>query len=507
MIRTIAIIGVLVLLAFAPLSMRSAGIRIGSKKFTESVVLGEMINILCADTGIDSVHYRELGGTQLVYQALLQGEIDAYPEYTGTITEEILSGEEVGSLEEMRLALAEQGVGVSQPVGFNNTYALAMNRGRARELGIERVSDLSRYPDLTFGFSSEFLNREDGWPNLREHYDLPQQRVAGLDHDIAYRQLKTGSIDVMEAYSTDAKIDVYDLKLLEDDRAFFPRYDAVLLYRQDLKTRAPEVIESILRMENLLDAEAMISLNRRVEVDRISEGRAAAEFLEDTLGIESEVADTSRWQRIAARTGEHLDLVRQSLIPAILLAIPLGIVAAKRPRFGQGILGIVGVVQTIPSLALLVILMPLVAWLGLNSIGLGSTTAVTALSLYSLLPIVRSTHTGLRGISPEYSEAALAIGLSPWDRLVRIELPLAAPSILSGVKTAAVLNVGFATLGALIGAGGYGQPIITGIRLNDTALILEGAVPAAVLALLVQAGFDLGEKWWVPRGLRLQANS
>ena len=256
-------------------------------------------------------------------------------------------------------------------------------------------------------------------------------------------------------------------------------------------------------MEGQLAPEQMMQANSRVELDRQSESRVAADFLSRQLGVHVQVQDPTRVERIGARTIEHLDLVRKSLIPAILLAIPLGILAAKLPRFGQFILGLVGVVQTIPSLALLVMLMPFMAMLGLANIGLGSATAVAALLLYSLLPIVANTHAGLHGIPREHQEAAVALGLAPSFRLVEIELPLAARSILAGIKTAAVINVGFATLGALIGAGGYGQPIITGLRLVDTGLILEGAIPAAVLALLVQFAFDLCERYLVPAGLRV----
>jgi len=504
MMRIIFIVIGLLAVAFVPVSFRSSRVHVGSKKFTESVVLGEMVRALSEEAGIETTHYRELGGTQLVFQALRQGDIDVYPEYTGTIAEEILSGQSVESLDQMRSALNAAGVEISQPLGFNNTYALAMKKERAQELGITRVSDLSRFPDLAFGFSNEFIDRQDGWENLRTHYDLPQRKVSGLDHDIAYRQLKHGSIDLIDAYSTDAKIEIYDLLLLEDDREYFPRYDAVLLYRDDLSRRAPEIIASIRRLEGAIDAAEMISANSRVEVDRISEGRAAAEFLTSRLGITVDVSESTRWQRIGQRTVEHLDLVRRSLIPAILIAIPLGILAVRQRRIGQAILGIVGIVQTIPSLALLVVLMPLIAYAGFNSVGLGSVTAVVALLLYSLLPIVRNTHAGLRNIAPEHHESACAMGLPSMFRLLRIELPLASPSILAGIKTAAVLNVGFATLGALIGAGGYGQPIITGIRLNDTGLILEGAIPAAALALVVQGGFDFSEKWIIPAGLRLK---
>jgi osmoprotectant transport system permease protein len=199
-------------------------------------------------------------------------------------------------------------------------------------------------------------------------------------------------------------------------------------------------------------------------------------------------------QRLMRHTQEHLLLVVLSLVAAIVVAVPLGIVAARRPRVGQFLLGLVGVGQTIPALALLVVMVPL--------LGIGAGPALVALFIYSLLPIVRNTHAGLTGIPAALLESADALGLPRNARLWRIELPLALPTILAGIKTAAVINVGGATLGALVGAGGYGQPILTGIRLDDTALILEGAVPAALMALGVQWLFELAERYLVPGDLR-----
>jgi osmoprotectant transport system permease protein len=196
------------------------------------------------------------------------------------------------------------------------------------------------------------------------------------------------------------------------------------------------------------------------------------------------------------RAIEHLQLVGLSLLAAIAVAVPLGVLAARSPPVGQIVLGAVGVVQTIPSLALLVFMIPL--------LGIGALPAMVALFLYSLLPIVRNTHAGLTNIAPALRESAEALGLPPGAILRRIDLPLASPLILAGIKSAAVINVGTATLGALIGAGGFGQPIFTGIRLDDVGLILQGAVPASLLALLVQGLFDIIERRIVPRGLRLR---
>src|SRR3569623_985164 len=177
------------------------------------------------------------------------------------------------------------------------------------------------------------------------------------------------------------------------------------------------------------------------------------------------------------------------------MAVPLGILAARWRRLGQGLLAVVGIVQTIPSLALLVFMIPL--------LGSGPAPALVALFLYSLLPIVRNTHAGLCGISPALRESAAALGVPRGAMLHRIELPLASPLILAGIKSAAIINVGTATLGALVGAGGLGEPIFTGIRLDDLALIMEGAVPASALARLVQGLFELIERLVVPLGLRV----
>ncbi len=250
------------------------------------------------------------------------------------------------------------------------------------------------------------------------------------------------------------------------------------------------------RLEGRITADAMAGMNAAVKIDRRPEERVAADFLAAEFGIDSKVVTESRPERLLRRLREHLTLVGISLAAAILVAIPLGIVAARRPRLGGFILAAAGVIQTIPSLAILVFMIP---WLGI-----GAKPALVALFLYSLLPIIRNTATGLQDIPPSLRESAEALGLPPFARLIRIELPMASRAILAGIKTAAVINVGTATIGALIGAGGFGQPILTGLRRDDRAMILfEGAIPAALLALAVQGAFDLAERFLVPKGLRL----
>jgi osmoprotectant transport system permease protein len=489
----------------APLPRRAVEVRVASKKFTESVILGDMLEILGESRGIDVVHYRELGSTRLVFDALAAGEVDAYPEYVGTVTQEILAGQNLRDDAAVRAALARQGIGMSSSLGFSNTYALAMTRKRATELDLARISDLKRLPELRLALTHEFLDRADGWPALAKHYDLSQKNVAGVDHDIAYRALLRGEVDIIDAYSTDAMIGRNDLVLLEDDQKFFPRYDAVWLYRLDLDARYPQFVAAMRELEGSLSEAKMQGLNDVVESRQMTESQAAADFLNRQLGIKVEAATSTWTQTITRHVVEHLDLVRRSLIPAIVVGVALGIFCQRVPRIGQGVLAAVGLLQTIPSLALLVLLPPIVAALGYHSVGEGSVAALLALFCYCLLPIVRNTYTGINGIQRSTIESATVLGLGPAARLTQIELPIALPTILAGVRTATVQNVGFATLGAIIGAGGLGQLILRGIRLNDTALILAGAVPAALLALALQTAIDLLEWAVVPRGLKRRA--
>jgi osmoprotectant transport system permease protein len=491
-------------------------VQVGSKVFTEGVILGELATQLAHSTGARVHHQRQLGGTQILWQALQSGEVDVYAEYTGTISQELLPGLDLGDDDAMRRALAARNLRMSQSLGFSDTYALGMKEAEAERLGIRKLSDLRAHPDLRFGFSNEFMNRGDGWPGLRERYQLPQQQVRGLEHSLAYAALDAGEIQATELYSTDAEIRAYHLRVLTDDLGYFPPYRAVLLYRADLEERKPEVAAALRRLEGRITESAMIAMNARVKIDKVSERRVAADFLEQTLGLHTEVVEQTAFQRLLQNTRDHLFLVAVSLLAAIMCAVPLGILGARRPFLGQFLLAVVGIIQTLPSLALLVFMIPLLIWLievapWLRDFyvgALGPVPAIIALFLYSLLPIVRNTYTGLRDIPAQYRESAQALGLPPLARLWRVELPLAGRTILAGIKTAAVINVGYATLGGLIGAGGFGEPIITGLRRFDVPVIIwEGAVPAAVMALVVQGLFELAERFLVPRGLRMQAEN
>lgn len=472
-------------------------IKIGSKKFTESVILGEIATQMGKNISERIIHIKELGGTRILWNSLLRADIDIYPEYTGTIIQEILAEHHIQGEIELEKILKSFGIQMSKPLGFNNTYALGMKSDLAEKLNTKTISDLKRYPDLRVGLTNEFLDRGDGWSYLKKHYNLPQGNVRGLDHDLAYRGLESDAIDIIDLYSTDAEIEYYDLKVLIDDQKFFTDYKAVLLYRSDLHKHSPRVLKNILKLEDTIDEFKMIEMNSKVKLYGLSEKQVAGEFVSKYFNIVSSIQQDTLLQRLMSTTIDHLILVLISLTAAIFISIPLGIISFHHKKAGQIILAITGIFQTIPSLALLVFMIPL--------LGIGAKPAIFALFLYSLLPIIRNTYSGLSDIPNSIRESSLVLGISTITRLRRIEIPLATRSILAGIKTSAVINIGTATLGALIGAGGYGQPILTGIRLDNTTLILEGAIPAACLALIAQGLFDLLELIIVPKGLRIES--
>lgn len=476
-------------------------VNVGSKRFTESYILGEIVARTIGAAGeARAVHQQGLGNTAILFAALKSGAVHVYPEYTGTIAFELLGLKRVAGADELNRELAPHGLAVGVPLGFNNTYALAMIEERAAALGIRRISDLARHVGLRFGLSQEFVNRRDGWQALKQAYRLPFTGVRGLDHGLAYEALASGQVDVIDVYSTDAKIARYRLQVLEDDREFFPAYDAVLIYRRDLPQRYPRSWQALQALEGRISAQQMTAMNAGAELSaqpfsRIAEDflaapgvRAAAPHRRSFLGA---LFGDDFWRL----TGQHCVLVFSSLVLSIVAGIPLGVGAQRAPHIRHWILGGVGVLQTIPSLALLAFLIA-----ALDRIG--TLPAIVALFLYALLPIVRNTYTGLADVSPTLRQSAVALGLPPVTQLTLIELPLAARSILAGIKTSAVINVGTATIAAFIGAGGYGERIVAGLAVNDHTLLLAGAAPAAVMALLLQWGFDGLDRWLIPAGLR-----
>ncbi len=475
---------------------------VGSKQFTESYVLGEIMAQLLEDRGFRVKRRHNLGGTLICYEALRTGEIDLYPEYTGTIREAILKAGDSPSPEaasDINAGLRAEGLIALSSFGFNNTYAFVVRRDQADELGLRRLSDLQRHPDLRLALSYEFLDRGDGWRPLKQAYALPQD-ARGIQHGLAYRALAEAQIDVTDAYSTDAEIQRYDLRVLADDRGFFPEYLAVPLVRRDLPPAAREALGDL---AGVLDEARMQALNARVSVERLPFEQVAAEFLREARLLQTNGAGVaghsiesgeSRVARIFDRLLRHIWLTAAAVFAAALLAVPLGLFAYNRERVARPLLYLAGLLQTIPSIALLAFMIPL--------FGIGVLPAIVGLLLYAILPILRTTVTALRSVDPQLVEVATGLGLPRAQVLRRIELPLALPGMIAGLRVAVVIAIGTATLAAFIGAGGLGEPIVTGLALNDPVLILEGALPAASLAILADIAFDLLERKTVPAFLR-----
>lgn len=482
------------LCAFLILSMPvygQASIKVGSKNFAESYILAEVFTQLLQARGFDAEHIQGLGGTLITYQALVDNQIQVYPEYTGTIFQAILKQAATDDAQAQTL-LQDQGLAMLAPLGFNNTYALATTRQQADAWGVTRLSQLSAVGEIRAGLSLEFLHREDGWPGLAARYQFAWQ-PKGIEHALAYDALLNGDIEITDAYSTDGELSLKSLVLLEDDLGYFPGYLALPLINHALSKEARAVLGEL---ASRIDESRMQQMNARL-LQGASPRQVAADFLHQSGLVDTAlevVEEESTAGFILRHSWTHIKLSASALLFACVLAIPLGIALSRRPKGAALALQISGLLQTIPSLALLALLIPL--------FGLGVVPALIALSLYAVLPVLRNTLTGFQGIDPLLIQVANGMGMTAKARLFRISLPLAMPSILAGVKTAAVISLGTATLAAFVGAGGLGEPIITGLTLNDSGLILQGAVPAACLAVLTEGLFSLLERRLVPAHLR-----
>ena len=466
---------------------------VGSKIFTEGYVLGELAaqTLEASRPGVPVLRKLGMGSTGILFQSLDSGAIDVYSDYTGTLAEAVLRNPLLRSVADIHAALLRRGIVISEPLGFDNTYALAVPEDFARRQGLRTISDLARlHATVRAGFSYEFMDRQDGYPGLAARYqlDLDPAHVNRMEHSLTYQAIDQDAVDVIDVYSTDAKIRKFKLRVLEDNLGYFPSYQAVWVARAAFVARYPAQWRALRRWEGRITGTAMQELNAQADLDKRSVAQVAAGFRG------ASVPGQSLAGQIGRRTLEHLWLVAVSLAFSIFVGIPLGILAVRHRRTGQVILTVSAITQTIPSLALLCFLIPV--------FGVGAKPALAALCLYSLLPVVLNTFTGIRGIDPRHLENARAFGLTPRQILTHIVLPLASPALLTGIRTATIVSIGTATLAALVGAGGYGVPIVSGLSLNDVPTILTGAIPAALMAWAAHAAFNLLGRFIIPAGLQ-----
>lgn len=513
----------------SPPPVQTNPIVVASKPFAESYLLAEAFAQLLESHGYTVDRRPGFASTELVFQALLRGDVDVYPEYTGTGLAAILGEAAAGGSAAVfrRVSdefLARWGVRWLPPLGFENTYAIAMRRGAADSLGLRTLSALAdAAPGLAGGFSPDFMGRTDGLDGLSEAYGIEFRETRSLLQAVKYRALAEGAVDVIDGYSTDGAISRYDLAVLADDRRFFPPYDAAPLVSRALHDDRPDAVLALSRMAGRIDVDVVRRANERIEVEGATIAEAAAALLVETglaeggagdigtaadqrrpAGAQSARADAESvllalpghmWTaraELARQTVRHLLLVVLSLGAAILVALPAGVALERRRAISETVIRGAGLLQTIPGIALLAFMIPI--------FGIGAAPAVVALFLYSLLPILRNTYTGIVEAAPDAVSAGRALGMTEVQLLTRIRLPLAAPVITAGIRTAAVINVGTATLAAFVGAGGLGDPIVAGLALSDPVMILSGAVPAAILALVVDWGLARAESMVAPPG-------
>ncbi len=486
---------------------------VGSKNFEENRLLAEMFaRLIEARTSLAVERRLGLAGTQVCFEALRTGAIDLYPEYTGTGLVTILGepplADATATLNRVReVFLGRFNLVWLAPLGFENSFALAVPAELARRHSLRTISDLVPLaPTLDAGFGYEFVAREDGLVGLARRYGLSFRQVRELQQALKYQAVASGRIQCLDVYTTDGRLRVHDLAVLRDDLHVFPPYGAAVLVRGETLARHAEIGSTLSLLAGALDEEKMRDLNLRTQEKGEAVERVAEDALE-ALGLtgKREVREVSprglgllpyMWanrRELARRTGEHLGLSALALALGIAVAVPVGLLLERGRGAAESVIRVIGVTQTIPSIALLAFMIPV--------LGVGVVPALVALWIYALFPIVRNTYTGVRDAAPQAVEAAHALGMTPGQILRLVRLPLATPVILAGVRTAGVLTVGTATLAAFIGAGGLGVPIVSGLQLANPAMILSGALPAAALALVVDAVLHLAERLLRPKGL------
>jgi len=494
--------------------LQAAEVSVGSKNFTESVVLGEMLaQLVEANSKLKVERRLNLAGSNFTFEALKRGEIDFYVEYTGTGLVTILKQPSLKNPKKVFDIVGHEfqkryHINWLAPLGFNNTYALAVRKSDPRLKDIQTISELQKVsPQLIFGGPHEYMARPDGYSGLKNAYNLKFEEVIGLDPGLMYKAAKEKKVDVISAFSTDGRIQGFGLRVLKDNLSFFPPYQAAVVVRQQTLEKFPQLKGILSSLSGKILDQDMMQMNYQVDLGGRTVESVARQFLEskgliEDTGATSTASISSRknflsyvWVKryeLLRLIKEHLYLVIMSMIAALLIGIPLGIIATRLKFLRAPLFSVINILQTIPSLALLGFMIPL--------FGIGTFPAIVALFSYALLPLVRNTYTGIRGVNASVIESAKGLGLTNFQILTKVELPLALPTIMAGFRTSTVIVIGTATLAALIGAGGLGDPIFRGIASVNNYLILLGALPAALLALILDKFLYKVEEFFVPKG-------
>lgn len=491
------------ILIFSVATANDKKVTIASKAFSESIILSEMLSIILEENFGFAVNRKmNLGGTQITFDALKGNSIDLYPDYTGTGYSMILKREGLTDADKIYQVVKDEfdtkyQIAWSRPLGFNNTYALAVKRDDKRFHNINTISELSStINQFKLAAPHEFMERKDGFRSFVSHYhlDINNDKIATLSSGLMYSAIQDRQVDIIMSYSTDGRIPSFNLKLLKDDLSFFPPYQAAFLIRKEILKLYPEISKALKFMEGSILESDIIKLNNEVDQKKIKPYQAAYQYLVEKNVVEPKKFIHNNQAYFIKISIEHIKLSLLALILATIISVPTGILMARNKKLANYLFPVINTIQTIPSLALLGFLIPL--------FGIGFYSAIIALFLYALLPLIRNTYAGLQGIDPSFVETAKAIGLTERQVLYKIEIPLAMPVILSGLRTATAIIIGTATLAALVGAGGYGDPIFRGIATVNNELILLGAIPSALLAIIIDKILGYSERWLVSPGLR-----
>lgn len=493
-------------------------ITIGSKTFSEQLILGEMLALILEEKyDLKVIRKFNLGGTQVVFDALKRDDIQIYPEYTGTGYITILKRKKILTPKETYSIVQSEfkkrfNIIWSPPLGFNNTYAFTVRNDDPRFKDVSKISELShKMKNISIAIPHEFMEREDGFPNFTKTYSLnfDSSNIYTMDSGLTYKSIINKQVDSIISYSTDGRIHGYNLKVLEDDKLFFPPYFVSFIVQEKTLQKWPAISRAFQLLKNQITDKEMTELNHQVDLAKEEPQKVAYDFLlkkkiikkidrlEKTRSSDSLLTFFyEKRSYLGKLIKEHLILSFGALFMAMLIAIPTGILLTRYKKFSVPIFALINTFQTIPSIALLGFLVPLV--------GIGIKPAMTALFLYSLLPLVQNTYTGIKNINPIYIDISKGLGLTNWQILKHVEIPLAMPIILAGIRTSTVIVIGTATLAALVGGGGLGDPIFRGTSTLHPHLILLGAIPSALLAILADKILSFSELFLVSKGLRLK---